>query len=169
MTVRRMAAGIVGIPLILGLAGPVQASQAPTISVAGPVLVIDGDTLDGAGTRVRLHGIDAPESRQSCWNASGEAWACGIQATRALAAEVGDAEVICVGDRHDRYRRVIARCFLDGSDLNRWMVANGWAVAYRRFAPDYLRDEDGARADKVGVWSGTFMMPWDWRAAQPRR
>ena len=163
-----MAAGIAGIPLILGLAGPVQARQAQTISVAGPVLVIDGDTLDVAGTRVRLHGIDAPETRQGCWNASGEVWACGIQATHALAAEVGDAEVICVGERHDRYRRVIARCFLDGSDINRWMVANGWAVAYRRYSIDYVSDKDRAHADHFGIWAGTFMMPWDWRVTKGR-
>jgi endonuclease YncB( thermonuclease family) len=54
-------------------------------------------------------------------------------------------------------------CFLASEDLNRWMVANGWAVAYRKYSRDYVTDEDGARREQLGIWAGTFEMPWDWR------
>ena len=49
-------------------------------------------------------------------------------------------------------------------DVNRWMVANGWAVAYRRYRADYVADEDAARRKRINMWSGDFEMPWDWRA-----
>ena len=57
-----------------------------------------------------------------------------------------------------------AICFKGDEDLNRWMVANGWAVAYRRYSEDYVADEDAARRSRTNIWSGDFDMPWDWRA-----
>jgi len=135
--------------------------------IAGIASVIDGDTIEIHGTRIRLFGIDAPESRQSCSKAD-MLWRCGQRAALALSDFVGRTPLVCDAFGHDRYRRVIARCFRNGLDINRWMVANGWAVAYRRYSRDYVADEDGARADRLGIWSGTFMMPWDWRATKGR-
>jgi len=65
------------------------------------------------------------------------------------------------------YGRIIAICFKDTEDLNRWMVASGWAVAYRKYSLDYVADEERAHRAKVGIWSGTFAMPWDWRLKTP--
>ena len=156
------------ISMVVSLGMPLRASAVKqTEPIAGVASVIDGDTIEIHGRRIRLHGIDAPESRQTCFRA-GEPWRCGLQAALALSDYVGRSPLVCDVLGHDRYRRIIARCFLGATDINRWMVENGWAVAYRRFAPDYIRDEDGARADKVGVWSGTFMMPWDWRVTKGR-
>jgi endonuclease YncB( thermonuclease family) len=44
------------------------------------------------------------------------------------------------------------------------MVANGWAVAYREYSLDYVADEERAKRARLGIWSGSFEMPWDWRA-----
>ena len=88
----------------------------------GPARVIDGDTLDVGGVRIRLHGIDAPESKQNC-RAGGKRWSCGREATRALAARIRGRSVACQERDRDRYGRVVAACSLSGMDLNGWMVA----------------------------------------------
>jgi endonuclease YncB( thermonuclease family) len=72
--------------------------------------------------------------------------------------------VSCQPRDRDRYGRIVAVCFKGNEDLNRWMVANGWAVAYRRYSVDYVTDEDTARRSRINIWSGAFDMPWDWRA-----
>src|SRR4249919_2235646 len=96
--------------------------------IIGVVSVIDGDTIEIHGQRIRLFGIDAPESSQLCIRASGERWRCGQQASFVLADRIGRASVNCRPRDLDRYGRVVAVCFKGNEDLNRWMVANGWAV-----------------------------------------
>ncbi|MGD9882792.1 thermonuclease family protein [Reyranella sp.] len=118
---------------------------------------------------VAAHGIDAPEGRQECTRPDGTAWRCSQQAPLALSDHVDRAVVRCDPHDRDRYGRVVAVCFLVGEDLNRWMVANGWAVAFRRYSLDYVTDEDRARVAGVGLWSGTFQMPWDWRQTHRSR
>ncbi len=63
----------------------------------------------------------------------------------------------------DRYKRIIARCTVAGEDLEKWMVANGWALAYRRYSLDYVDEEADARAARRGIWAGEFVKPWEWR------
>ena len=133
--------------------------------VSGHARVVDGDTLEVGSTRVRirLHGIDAPESEQRC-RTGGQSWDCGREAARALDRHIGLDPVACEERDVDRYGRVVAVCRLDGhQDVNAWMVAEGWALAYRRYAMDYVDEEAGARAAKRGVWRGELVAPWDWR------
>jgi endonuclease YncB( thermonuclease family) len=130
--------------------------------LVGSARVIDGDTLDIRGKRVRLHGIDAPESDQTCL-AGGQRWPCGRRSTQALRDRVGDGAVRCVGDEEDRYGRLIAICYADGTNLNAWMVERGWAVAYRRYSTEFVGEERRAESAGSGVWKGRFVMPWDWR------
>jgi endonuclease YncB( thermonuclease family) len=124
--------------------------------------VIDGDTIDIAGARIRLEGIDAPESDQSCADARGQSWPCGAKATQELRSYLGGRELSCAPEGYDRYRRVLAVCSLAGADVNAWMVRQGWAVAYG-YAGTYQSEQDAARAGKRGIWAGTFTAPQDWR------
>ena len=128
--------------------------------------MIDGDTIEIHGQRIRLFGIDAPEGGQLCARPAGERWRCGQQGSFALSDRIGRATVSCQPRDVDRFGRVVAVCFLGKEDLGRWMVLNGWAVAFRRYSLDYVAEEDAARRSKVNFWSGEFEMPWDWRARQ---
>lgn len=129
----------------------------------GVASVIDGDTLEIRGTRIRLHGIDAPESSQRCTRPSGQKWRCGQQAALVLSDRIGHRGVSCDRRDIDRYGRTIAVCSQDGVDLNSWMVQEGWAVAYRQYSQDYVGEEADARRAGRNIWSGSFVMPWDWR------
>lgn len=140
-----------------------SATPATANELNGVASVIDGDTVEIRGTRIRLHGIDAPESRQLCTRPSGQSWRCGQQAALALSDRIGRRSVICVARDTDRYGRTIAVCSQDGIDLNAWMVAEGWAVAYRQYSRDYVSADTEARSAGRNIWSGTFVMPWDWR------
>ncbi|MYE03275.1 MAG: thermonuclease family protein [Alphaproteobacteria bacterium] len=131
--------------------------------LTGPARVLDGDTIEVRGQRVRLHGIDAPESTQMCLDAAGRAYGCGRVATEVLAAGTGRGSVDCRIRDIDRYGRLVAVCYRNGSDLNAWMVSQGHALAYRRYGHDYVAHEDAARARRLGIWQGRFVAPWDWR------
>jgi endonuclease YncB( thermonuclease family) len=131
----------------------------------GTATVIDGDTLEIHGQRIRLDAIDAPESRQQCWHKDGAPYPCGRRSAFALADKIGRAPVKCAQKGHDRYRRIIAVCYLDGQNLNGWMVEQGWAVAFRKYGIDYISLEEHARNTGRGMWEGRFEMPWTWRAS----
>lgn len=158
------------IALIIVLCAPWTASSGVAQeSIVGIASVIDGDTIEVHGQRIRLFGIDAPESSQLCVRPTGDPWRCGQQASFALADRIGRATVSCQPRDRDRYGRTVAICFKGNEDLNRWMVANGWAVAYRRYSVEYVSDEDAARKSRANIWSGDFDMPWDWRAHRRNR
>ena len=133
-------------------------------NIAGVASVIDGDTIEIHGTRIRLAGIDAPESKQECQHADGTGWRCGQKAALALSDHIGRSVVNCVPSTKDRYGRTIATCFLGAEDVNRWMVTQGWAVAYRQYSRAYVEDEHRAHAARMGIWAGNFMTPSEWRA-----
>jgi len=141
------------------------ASASPTLAetIVGRATVIDGDTLDIRGTRIRLHGADAFESAQLCQGADGKAYRCGQRAALALADRIGTDTVSCEQTDTDRHRRIVAVCSLRGEDLNAWLVREGHALAYRQYGKDYVPQEDAARGAKRGAWAGSFTPPWDWR------
>ena len=156
-----------GIPIAVGLlAGLLLASAiafgAPLVQ--GTASVIDGDTIEIHGQRIRLDAIDAPESSQLCLDAAGKRYRCGQKSAFALADMIGRSSVACEPKGRDRYQRIIAVCFKGGTNLNAWMVAQGWAVAFRKYGIDYIPQEDDARLNRSGMWAGSFDMPWDWRA-----
>ena len=131
--------------------------------ISGVPSITDGDTIKILNKRIRLHGIDAPESKQLCKKNSKE-YRCGIIATEALVKKINKNQVRCiVQDRLDRYKRYIGVCFVEAINLNQWMVRNGHAVAYRRYSKDYIKDEDYAKKNKLGLWSGDFINPEKWR------
>ncbi|MEM0987980.1 MAG: thermonuclease family protein [Pseudomonadota bacterium] len=128
-------------------------------TVSGPARLVDGDTLIIEGRTVRLHGIDAPETRQTCWDDRGRDYRCGVAALDGLRDLVGNALVTCRGTERDRHDRLIAVCRAGSTDLNSRMVAMGLAIAYRRFSNDYLAEEVSARNASLGLWGGTFEPP----------
>ena len=142
--------------LVLAL-GSTQAAD-----LTGKPRIIDGDTIAFGDQRIRLHGIDAPESKQTC-TANGKPWNCGEEATFALAYLVGNHWIRCEEKDRDRYGRIVAVCYAGPHDLNAKMVSDGWALAYRRYSIDYVGEEKTARAKRVGIWRGDFTPPWKWR------
>ena len=130
------------------------------VTISGPARVVDGDTMDVRGTRIRLFGIDAPERDQMCRDRK-RSWACGQRATRALRDRIGNRTVRC--DERDREDRIVAVCRAGAVELNQWMVREGWALAYRHFTRSYVDEENRARAARRGIWRGEFVPPWDWR------
>lgn len=135
--------------------------------LSGPAQVIDGDSIHVAGVEVRLHGVDAVEGPQTCV-AEGVRWPCGRRAAQALRRLVDGRTVACDKRDRDQYGRVVAVCRTDGTDINEWLVANGWALAYRRHASTYIDAESAAKSARRGIWRGDFVAPWDWRQADRR-
>ena len=130
--------------------------------------VIDGDTIEIYGVRIRFFGIDTPEGGQQCRRPDGSSWRCGQQAALALSDHIERSTIRCEARDRDRYGRTVAVCFRGNEDLNRWIVASGWAVAYRQYSMDDIADEYAARRNRINIWSGNFDMPWDGgRATEP--
>ncbi|MBF0124144.1 MAG: thermonuclease family protein [Magnetococcales bacterium] len=138
-------------------------SQPALAEITGGVRVVDGDTLSMGKTRIRLYGIDAPEKAQPCQR-KGSEYGCGQQAAEQLRQFVGSKKVVCDEKNQDRYGRTVAVCRVGKTEINRWMVEQGWAVAYRQYGGKaYVPAEEIARRDKRGIWEGTFQMPEEWR------
>ena len=132
-------------------------------SVSGRVTVIDGDTIEMHGQRIRLHGIDAPESGQSCVNEGNKTYRCGQISANQMANYVSGNTVTCNLTDKDRYGRLVAACFVNGQDINERLVREGWALAYTQYSRDYIRAEKAAKRDNLGIWQGKFVEPWKWR------
>lgn len=129
--------------------GVTDSMSAPTIQ--GTASVIDGDTIEIGGERIRLHAIDAPESSQICLDAASKRYRCGQKSAFALADMIGRSVVSCAPKGRDRYKRVIAVCYKGETNLNAWMVTHGWAVAYRKYGIDYIAQEEEARLARRGI------------------
>lgn len=150
-----------------GLAA-VACSQSAGPGVSGRASVVDGDTIEIRGQRIRIWGIDAPESSQTC-EREGGAYRCGAAAANALDRWLAARPVTCIEQDRDRYDRMVARCSVGGEDLGAWLVAQGNARRYVRYAGSaYFQEEAAARAAARGIWAGDFEDPWDWRRERRR-
>ena len=132
-------------------------------TLSGRVTVIDGDTLEMHGQRIRLHGIDAPESGQSCADKNGAIYRCGQISANQMSSYVRGKTVNCNVTDRDRYGRLVAACYVNGEDINERLVFEGWALAYRQYSRDYVRAETQAKRNSAGMWQGRFVEPWKWR------
>lgn len=134
-------------------------------AVSGPARVIDGDTLEIDGRVVNLFNVDAPELDQHCLNVDGTSYPCGQSARFALSAMTAGHPVACEGDKLDRQGVLSGKCFVDGRNLSREMVAMGWALVFRlqKFDEDFIGTERLAEKAGNGMWRGSFVVPWDWR------
>jgi len=160
MTARAVAV----IALLVGLVALAEPAAAERVS--GPARVVDGDTLEVSGRKVRLLGIDAPERDQPCEDADGRAYACGAAAHAALAALTEGRPVTCEGPGDDPWGRLVARCRAGGRDLGAELVRAGRALVYERFDDAYLPQQAAAKAEGRGLWAGRFEAPWEHRAAE---
>jgi endonuclease YncB( thermonuclease family) len=136
---------------------------AEAADITGVAKVREGDTVVIGSSRIRLGGIDAPAVDQLCLNNSGERWTCGVAARDELIKHADNKVWTCHVRQTDRRGRQVARCEVDGEDIQKWMVKSGWALSYVRFSHDYDADEKAAREAKAGMWQGAFIAPWDWR------
>lgn len=149
----------------VALAVMLAAKTAGAQEIVGTASVIDGDTIEIHGTRIRLEGIDAPESRQACQDATGAPYRCGQKAALYLSDLIAGRPVTCDQSGQDRYGRALAFCSVAGRDIGASMVGAGWALAYRQYSTRYVAEEGRARAAGAGIWQGQFDAPWDWRRA----
>src|ERR1700733_4444550 len=131
--------------------------------ITGAAKIRDAKQITIGATRIRLNGIDAPSLDQLCLNNAGERWTCGVAARDELIKHTDGKNWTCHELRSDRRGRQIAKCEVDGEDVQQWMVKNGWALSYVRVSHDYDADEKAAREAKAGMWQGAFIAPWDWR------
>lgn len=144
---------------------PAPASSSDTIT--GRASVIDGDTIEIAGKRLRLHGVDAPESWQKCSDGDGDTYRCGKSAAGALDRFLAASRPIrCDVVERDRYQRLVGVCFrADGRNVNRWLVESGNALDWVRYSRGAYADaEKTARLSGIGIWRGDFQLPCKVRA-----
>lgn len=142
---------------------------APAIQAAdltGRARVVDGDTLEISGQRIRIEGIDAFEKAQTCLDAKGREWSCGMAGRDLLSQLAAGIKVRCTGKAYDDYGRLLADCYAGDLNLGQTMVDKGLAVAFIKYTDTYAARERLARNNGIGVWSGSFLPPAEFRARQ---
>lgn len=130
-------------------------------TINGNAHILDGDTIELNGKRIRLYGIDAPELEQLC-----DGDPCGKKAKTALIEIIGGRSVACERVGIDRYGRTIGKCYVGNTDVGQAMVKSGWALAYKRYSLEYSGDEYAAKDKSIGIWGyRAFDEPWKYREA----
>jgi len=141
--------------LILGL-------LACNISFADNLKIVDGDTIVLNGEKIRFSGIDTPELKQTCMNGDQKVF-CGKLAKMLLVKKNGNKTPECIREGKDVYKRTLAECFINGESLSAFLVRSGYAFAYRKYSDKFIKDEEFAKENKLGMWSMKFQYPWDFR------
>jgi len=133
-----------------------------SISFADNLKIIDGDTIVLNGKKIRFSGIDTPELKQTCLQGNQEV-SCGMFAKKLLVKKIGNNTPECISEGKDVYKRTLAECFINGESLSSFLVRSGYAFAYRKYSKKFIKDEDFAKANKLGMWAMKFQYPWDFR------
>lgn len=152
------------------LIGPTAGLAADPI--IGRASVIDGDTIEIAGERIRFNGVDAPESWQACKDAAGKDYRCGKVAAFALDEFLAQSRPTrCEYVERDRYKRIVGDCYRqDGASVNQWLVSEGHAVDWEKYSDGAYQDAQAvARGAGRGVWQGSFELPCEARAKKAGR
>ena len=135
-----------------------------SISFADSLRIVDGDTIVLNGEKIRFTGIDTPELKQTCLKGDQKV-SCGMTAKNLLVEKIGNATLECISEGKDAYKRTLAECFVNGESLSKFLVRSGYAFAYRKYSTKFVKDEEFAKANKLGMWAMTFQYPWDFRKA----
>jgi endonuclease YncB( thermonuclease family) len=152
--------------VLSGAACTASAQPAANGVIEGVGRVIDGDTLEVSGARIRLRAVDAPERSQACTDARGQPHLAGEAARTALTAKIAGQTLRCTVGGNDVHGRTVASCAMGREDLGAWLVRSGLAFAYRSYGLDYVGAEDEARRARRGLWAGQCQPPWEWRRAR---
>ena len=147
---------------MLILPAAAQENTEPSV-ITGRAAVLEGDTIEINGQVIRLHGIDAPQHRQTCRDRRGAVYRCGLKSKTALDLFLWSNEITCHILSSDKYGRKLANCSLGQVDVADWLVRQGHALAFKKYSYVYINAENEARKAKRGLWSGKFRMPWEWR------
>jgi endonuclease YncB( thermonuclease family) len=151
-------------PLIIGLLLLASTDAAMPVDLSGQASIIDGDTLEVHSTRIRLAGIDAPESTQLCRGDDSTQYRCGAKAANDLAAFIARRPVSCIPNSLDQYGRTVATCSVDGVDLGEWLVRNGLALDWPQYSKGkYDEVQRDAEHSGRGIWEGSYVEPWLYR------
>ena len=134
------------------------------VSLADNLKIVDGDTIVLNGEKIRFFGIDTPELKQTCLEGNEEV-GCGMFAKMLLVKKIGNNTPKCIGEKKDFYKRTLAECFVNGESLSSFLVRNGYSFAYRKYSKKFIKDEEFAKSNKLGMWAMTFQYPWDFRKA----
>ena len=126
--------------------------------------VVDGDTIVINGEKIRFSGIDTPELKQTCMKGEQKVF-CGMFAKMLLIKKIGNEIPKCINEGKDIYNRILAECFINGESLSSFLVRSGYAFAYRKYSKKFIKDEEFAKKNKLGMWSMKFQYPWDFRKA----
>ena len=132
------------------------------VSFADNLKIVDGDTIVLNGEKIRFLGIDTPELKQTCMNGD-QKILCGVSAKMLLVKKIGNKTPECIREGKDVYKRTLAECFINGESLSTFLVRSGYAFAYRKYSDKYIKDEEFAKKNKLGMWSMKFQYPWDFR------
>ena len=132
------------------------------ISYADNLKIVDGDTIILNGEKIRFSGIDAPELKQTCMIDDQKVF-CGISAKMLLIKKIGNETLKCIREGKDIYKRTLAECFVKGESLSVFLVRSGYAFAYKKYSDKFIKEEEFAKENKLGVWSMKFQYPWDFR------
>ena len=124
--------------------------------------VVDGDTIHIGSNKYRFSGIDTPEMKQTC-SKDNKIIMCGVLAKDSLIQKINNRPVLCKEETIDRYKRIVAECFVNKESLSTYLVRNGYAFAYRKYSKKFIEDEQYARENKLGLWSMNFEYPWEYR------
>ena len=132
------------------------------ICFADSLRVVDGDTIVLNGEKIRFSGIDAPELKQTCMNGDEKVF-CGKTTKMLLIKKIGNKIPECISEGKDAYKRTLAECFVNGESLSTFLVRSGYAFAYRKYSKKFIKDEEFAKKNKIGMWSMQFQYPWKFR------
>ena len=131
-------------------------------SFADNLKIVDGVTIVLNGEKIRFSGIDTPELKQTCMNGDEKVF-CGKSAKTLLVKKIGNQTPECIKEGKDVYKRTLAESFINGESLSAFLVRSGYEFAYRKYSDKFIKEEEFAKKNKLGMWALKFQYPWDFR------